>query len=262
MNKITLLKIGLLCSLFSVAQNIDTTKYQKVTPGDTVKNYYNQNNNSSGDSIKNYYPPDQNQQQGQPQDQQPKQYQPDKSYPTRNQRGGTTPSNIARKQPSSLESKLMEKLYFGCNLAAQYYADPYYGNVFYYDLSPNVGYKFTDKLSAGIQIVYNNSIQFGGGGPTVSYNIFGAGGFGRFLVFRSIFIQVEYDVLSVPQNYLGNAIVKRYISDEKLAGAGLKRNISDKLSYYIAVLYDFNPTINSPYYGNQLIYRIGITYNW
>jgi len=234
-----------------ICKNIDTTKYQKVTPGDTVRNYYDQNNN-------------QNNQQQDPNQQPPKQYQPDKSYPYRNGGGGNPNNNPPQKkqQASSSQSPFMEKVYYGSNLAIQYYGGPGYGDVFYYELSPFAGYKFTDKASAGLQIIYNNSILSGGGYPTVSYNVFGAGVFGRYIIYRSIFVQVEYDVLSVPQDYLGNTVVKRSLSDEKLAGAGFKRNISNKWSYYIALLYDFNPTINSPYYGNNLIYRIGISYNW
>jgi hypothetical protein len=256
MNKITLLQIALLCSLFSFAQNIDTTKYQKVTPGDTVRNYYNQNNNNSNNN--------QNNQQQDPNQQPPKQYQPNKSYPYRNGgRGNPYNNNTAqqKKQPSSMPP-FMDKVYYGANLALQYYGGPAYGDVFYYELSPFAGYKFTDKASAGIQIIYNNSILSGGGYPTISYNIFGAGAFGRYIFYRGFFAQVEYDILSVPQDYLGNAVVKRSLSDEKLAGLGFKRNFSDKWSYYFAFLYDFNPEPNSPYYGNNLIYRLGFAYNW
>src|ERR1700740_1861570 len=113
MNKITLLKLALLCSVFSWAQNIDTTQYQKVTPGDTIKNYYDQNktNSSNNDSIQNYYPPNPNNQ-------------PPVDRPVRR-------DNPVRK-PIPPESPLMQKLYFGCNLAAQFYAYGGY-NVFYYD---------------------------------------------------------------------------------------------------------------------------------
>jgi hypothetical protein len=253
MNKITLLQIALLCGLFSFAQNIDTTKYQKVTPGDTIRNYYNQNNNNSN-----------NNQQQEP-NQQPKQYQPDKSYPYRN--GGRRPSNNnntaqQKNQPSSMPP-FMDKVYYGANLALQYYGGPAYGDVFYYELSPFAGYKFTEQASAGIQIVYNNSILSGGGYPTTSYNIFGAGAFGRYIIFRGIFLQVEYDILSVPADYLATGkVATRSLSDEKLVGAGFRRNFQNKFGYYFAFLYDVNPEANSPYYGNNLIYRLGISYNW
>src|ERR1035437_6181624 len=158
MNKITLLKIALLCSLFSVAQNIDTTKYQKVSPRDTIKNYYNQNNNTSGDSIKNYYDQNNNNNnnQNQPQDKNQDNYQPDNSYPTRNQRGGNTTKTTIQKQPSTSSKDIMEKLYFGAYVYFTSYGITGYGSVLYYELSPHVGYKLNDMFSAGVQILYNN----------------------------------------------------------------------------------------------------------
>jgi hypothetical protein len=250
MNKITLLKIALLYSVFSFAQNIDTTKYQKVGPanGDTIKNYYNQNNSgTSNDTIKNYYPPDQNQQPNNPYQQ----------YPANGANKYNNRSNVVQK-PIPLESPLMKKLYFGCNLALQYYGYNGY-NVFYYDLSPNIGYKVTDKFSVGFQIVYNNTIE-AAGGHSASYNVIGGGIFARYLVLKFLFIQVEYDILTTPPSYLFTP--KRSISDEKLAGIGFKRNFTDKISYYITLMYDFDPTINSPYYSNPLVYRIGVAYNF
>ncbi|GEM_PF-2332806 len=252
MNKITLLKIALLCSVFSFAQNIDTTQYQKITPGDTVKNYYNQNNNNPNDGIQNYYPNDPNNQQNQNQQYQQQNQQ---QYPG-NGNGQNRNNHVAKQIPP--ESPLMQKLYFGCNLAAQFYGQAGY-NIFYYDLSPHVGYKIADKFSAGLQILYNNTIETGGG-FTASYSVIGGGAFARYLILKWLFLQVEYDVLTTPPNsYFGQ---KRNISDEKIGGVGFKRNITNKFSYYISILYDFAAEPQSPYYYNPIIYRVGISYNW
>jgi hypothetical protein len=247
MNKITLLKLALLCSVFSLAQNIDTTQYQKVTPGDTIKNYYNQNNNMPNDGTQNYYQNDQNNQQNNQQQQNLNQ----------NQGRGNVRNNPVKK-PIAPESELMKKLYFGCNLAAQFYSSGGY-NVFYYDLSPNVGYKITDKFSAGVQIVYNNTIE-AAGGQSVSYNVIGGGVFARYLVLKFLFLQVEYDILTTPPSY--RYAQNRNMSDEKLGGVGFKRNFTDKVSYYISILYDFAAEPNSPYYYSPIVYRVGVAYNW
>lgn len=267
MNKITFLKIALLCGVFSFAQNIDTTKYQKVTPGDTIRNYYNQNNNL-GDTIRNYYPADNNQQQNS-QTKNQDIYQPDKSYPTRNQKSTTNNKNVnnaknnsQKSAPKSTEDILKEKLYYGAYVYITAYSAPPYGAVTYYELSPNIGYKITDKFSAGLQLLYNNSILSGGGIKTESYSIIGGGIFARYLFVKFLFLQVEYDVLAVPSNYLGNTVTKRAASEEKMLGLGFKRNISDKFSYFIMLSYDFNPANNSPYYYDPLVYRLGFTYNW
>ena len=248
MNKITLLKIALLCSIFSFAQNIDTTKYQKVTPNDTIKNYYDQNNpnNASGDTIKNYYPPDNQQNQPQPSDNQ--------GSINRN-----PPRNVVKK-PILQQSPLMQKLYFGSYVYLTGYGTPN-GAVIYYELSPHVGYKFNDKLSAGAQILYNNAV-FTGSGSTTSYSIIGGGLFARYLPISFLFVQVEYDILTVPSNYLGNHVIKRTYSGEKIAGLAFRRAIAEKASYYIMLMYDFNPETNSPYFYSPLIYRIGFSYNF
>lgn len=250
MNKTILLKLALLCSVFSLAQNIDTTQYQKVSPGDTIKNYYNPDNNknNASDNIQNYYPPDQNNQQQNNQQQQ---------YPSQNQGQGNANNNAVRK-PIPPESPLMQKLYFGCNIGGQLYSYGGYSYI-YYDLSPNIGYKITDKFSAGIQIVYNNSIEIGGGN-SVSYNVIGGGVFARFLVLKWLFLQVEYDILTTPPSYKYSQ--SRTFSDEKLGGVGFKRNFSSKISYYISILYDFAAEPNSPYYYSPIIYRVGLSYNW
>jgi hypothetical protein len=273
MNKITLLKIALLCSVFSFAQTIDTTKYQKVAPGQgqPPQNYYNQNNNgSNGDTIKNYYPPDQNQ--NLPPNQ-PAQYQPYPNDNNNNNNNNNSPgrgnggyqnrnnNNNNNRGQIPPQSPLMEKLYFGCNVGLSYYGQGTGGtNVLYYDLSPNAGYKFNKVLSAGVQIVYNNSILYYGN-VHVSYSVVGAGLFGRALIPRTpFFLQVEYDILSVPQDYLGTAVAHRTLSDEKMAGIGYKRG--GKISYYLVAMYDFNPTYFSPYYGNPLVIRLGFVYNY
>ena len=274
MNKTTLLKIALLCSVFSLAQNIDTTKYQKVTPGDTVRNYYNQNHTTPDDGIKDYYPPDKNPQEGQQQGDTPKNYQPDKSYPSRNQRGGNgggntggnnggNTSNTTTTKQSADHPPIVDKLYYGAYVYFNAGAVPGY-SIINYELSPHVGYKFTDKLSAGVQVLYLNSIETGSG-SSISYSLYGGGVFGRFIAIKlgytDIFFQAEYDALAVPSNYLGNTIIKRSASEEKMVGLGLKRTYG-KVSMYLMGMYDISPSFNSPYYGSPLVIRFGFSYNW
>src|ERR1035437_1294305 len=168
MNKIKLL--GILCffSVFVFSQNTDTTR---VTPP----------------------PVDQSNPNSQPQKKYPKGY-----YDYKNNKS-------AYKEPPAY----IEKLYYGCNLMLRYYSYGYAGaGLFYYDVSPHVGYKFNDYVSAGAQIIYNNSV-LSQGGRSVSYNIIGPGVFARVLLGNVFFLQAEYDYLSVPSNYLGTAIKDR-----------------------------------------------------
>ena len=153
-----------------------------------------------------------------------------------------------------------DNIYYGCNLQLGYYGTSY-GNVLYYDISPHVGYKFNEVLSAGIQVIYNNQ-SYTSGTQHFNYNIFGTGGFGRVLVLNRFFLQVEYDILSIPATFLGNSILTRALSDEKMAGIGYKSPLGDKLSYFFVLLYDIQPGPNSPYLYNPLVYRAGISWNF
>ncbi len=154
----------------------------------------------------------------------------------------------------------MDNVYYGCNLQLGYYGTSY-GSALYYDISPHAGYKFTEVLSAGVQIIYNNT-TYTSGSQKISYNIFGIGAFGRVLVLNRLFLQVEYDLLSIPANYRNNAVVSRNVSDEKMAGLGYKSPLGDKLSYFLVLMYDFQPGPYSPYLYNPLVYRAGLAWNF
>jgi len=162
------------------------------------------------------------------------------------------------KRPSDIKP-FMENVYYGCNIQLGFYGTAY-GNALYYDLSPHAGYKFTEVLSAGVQVIYNNTSY--SGVNRINYNIFGIGVFGRALVFDRLFLQVEYDALSIPANWLNNTIVSRQISDEKMVGLGYKSPLGDKLGYFFVLLYDIQPAYYSPYFYSPLIYRAGLSWNF
>lgn len=163
------------------------------------------------------------------------------------------------KRPQDLKP-FTDNIYYGCNIQLGFYGTSM-GNALYYDLSPHVGYKFNEFLSAGVQVIYNNT-SYTSGAKRFNYNIFGIGAFGRVLILDRFFLQAEFDALSVPANYVGNAISSRQISDEKLVGLGYKSPLGDKLGYFFVLLYDINPTIYSPYFYNPLVYRAGLSWNF
>jgi hypothetical protein len=234
MNKIKLLVFLFFFSVLTFSQNADTAAVSPPAPSkiDTTTNQAQPG------------PTPENNNQNIPQKKYPKgfaAYQKDKS---------------SVKEPPAY----LEKLYYGCNLALRFYSRGGY-NVFYYDVSPHIGYKFNEYMSGGLQIIYNNSVLTYGS-TRVSYNIVGVGVFARALVTKNLFIQAEYDYLSVPENYLGTAIAHRAESDEKMAGLGYKSMWGEKLSYFLTLMYDFQPTLYSPYYQSPLVYRAGLVWNF
>lgn len=161
------------------------------------------------------------------------------------------------KRPSDVKP-FTDDLYYGCNIQLGFYQSGA-ANVLYYDLSPHVGYKFNEVLSAGVQVIYNNQ-SYSLGGQRLNYNIFGVGAFGRALFLDRFFLQAEIDVLSIPAAYRGTTITRRVSTEEKMAGIGYKSPLSEKLSYFLVLMYNFQPGPYSPY--NILVYRAGIAWNF
>ncbi|MBS1646448.1 MAG: hypothetical protein JST67_03805 [Bacteroidetes bacterium] len=255
MNKTILITSALLFCASLQAQN------------DTIKNYYEDHNQKkSDDEIKDFYP-QQNAPQHYDQYQQNQQAQP--FYPQQNQQQpyNNQGRSTVNKMPLKEESEFMKRLFFGSNLNLQLYGTSGY-NVFSYDLSPFAGFKLNKYFAAGVQIIYNNTIYFARG-QNISYSIVGGGLFVRAVVFNHLLLAVEYDILTEPpSSVFGN----RTISGEKMAGAGYKATIATlhskktgaekPLSYFVCLMYDFAPDRSSPYYYNQLVYRLGFAYNW
>lgn len=184
---------------------------------------------------------------------------PEKQQPSRKRPKSYDDYVKKGKRPTDVKP-FTDNIYYGCNLQLGYSANSG-ASVIYYDVSPHAGYKFNEYLSAGVQIIYNNT-SYTYGTQKANYNIFGAGVFGRALFFNRIFLQVEADELSIPANYKGNAIVSRKISNEKMVGIGYKSPLGDKLSYFFMLMYDVDPDLQSPYYGNPLVPRGGISWNF
>jgi hypothetical protein len=164
-------------------------------------------------------------------------------------------------RPVKIKPKITWKdsLYFGGNLGIQFT-----GNGSLIDVSPNVGYKFNKYLSVGLQGIFTNitvrDINF-----IYKYTFYGLGSFIRVKPLPYLFLQAEYDVLSVPDNF---SIVKtnRTIADVNLAGLGIRNELGLNTCYYLLIMYEFVPTPNSPYtfgpFNSPLVYRAGFNINF
>jgi hypothetical protein len=152
-----------------------------------------------------------------------------------------------------------DSLYYGGNLGLQLM-----GNGSLIDISPNVGYKFNKYLSVGLQGIFTN-LTIRNGNFVYRYMFYGLGGFVRIKPLPFLFLQAEYDVLSVPDNF---SITKtsRTIADVNLAGIGIRNELGMNASYYLLLMYEFIPTPNSPYtygpFNSPLVYRAGFNINF
>ncbi len=157
------------------------------------------------------------------------------------------------------QSAFWKQVYWGGNLGLQL---SNFGGMI--DVSPNAGYKFNDFLSVGPQLIYTN-LWARSGTVTYKYIFFGGGAFARVRVMQWLFLQAEYDLLSVPDLYNGTT-AKRVLADVPLAGGGLRQQLGENSSYYFLMLYEFAPTPNSPYtngpFASPLVYRFGFNVNF
>lgn len=117
----------------------------------------------------------------------------------------------------------------------------------YISASPTLGYRFTDRISAGA-------------GPIFEYyrwssykaNVLGARTFGRFTAFNNLFnsggnlfLHAQYDFLTYKDNYLYNE--KRAIASRLPLGLGYSQPLGGVATFNIMALYDvlYNKNKNS-----------------
>jgi hypothetical protein len=151
-----------------------------------------------------------------------------------------------------------------------------FGEVTNISVSPIVGYRITDNLSAGIGLgfqyfrvkdqfyVYNQATQDHEYYPLKS-TFFYPSVWARYIVYRNFFVHLEgeYDMQSFTAYENATTVngdpVKyklKYNSPAALVGAGLRQPISDRASLVIIALYDVLQHEYSPY-RNRIDFRIG-----
>ena len=146
-----------------------------------------------------------------------------------------------------------ERLVWGGNLGFQF------GDVTLIDISPIVGYKFTDKMIGGLGITYQY-FQDKRSPQTFSTSIYGGRIFGRYYMLEDLFAHVEYEIL----NYDGRFVDPyHYFNDSRITahnfyiGAGYVLPISDNAGLNMMILYNLNENAESLY--PNPVYRVGFT---
>jgi hypothetical protein len=136
-------------------------------------------------------------------------------------------------------------------------------------ISPIVGYRFTNRFSAGVGVGYqfykepdyidqNNNIHY------AYENIVYPSVWARYFVWRNIFVDAtfEYDfiMLQSPLDNYGNLNVTRSnVSNQcLLLGVGLKQPIAGRVSFFGELIYDVLQGEYSPYPHNGPDIRFGI----
>jgi hypothetical protein len=141
-------------------------------------------------------------------------------------------------------------------------------------VTPAVGYRFTDRFSAGIGLGYRyfqekipyNNIKTGL--PDIyklKTSIYSASLWSRFIVWNNIFLHLEPEMNSLETFSAGyDPTTREFVVDKDrifvpslLVGAGIRQPISDRVSLATSILYDVMQDKNSPY-RNTIDIRLGI----
>ena len=149
--------------------------------------------------------------------------------------------------------KLSDRVYFGGNIGLQF------GTVTNIELSPVVGYRFTDDFSAGIGITYIYFKREFDNYPDFETNIYGYRFFARHNIQEQFYAQAEYENLSLEFFNINDGSSRREWVPGAFIGGGyfqpLGRNAGFNITALYNVLYDENKSpYNSPY-----VIRVGLT---
>ncbi|MFY0254684.1 hypothetical protein ACDQ55_12095 [Chitinophaga sp. 30R24] len=136
------------------------------------------------------------------------------------------------------------------------------------DVSPLVGYRFSQYIAAGINInaqygQFRSRDYFGNTLQRDKYTIFGGGVWGRVYPLPMLFVHVqpEYNFISQSSTLYDNSGNKQiyktdYAVPSLLLGAGYSQSVGGRVGLGFSILYDVLQDDRSPY-RNSLIYRVG-----
>lgn len=151
------------------------------------------------------------------------------------------------------------KLFFGGNIGLAF------GDITYLNLSPSIGYRFSDLLAAGVQINGQyESVRYLDQNNRVyqrdKYGMVGLGLFGRIYAIPQLFIHVQPEmnfIFGKSKFYDGSPDAKfNEHVPSFLAGLGYAQSMGGSSAITLMILYDVLQRENSPY-GNKPIFRVG-----
>jgi len=153
---------------------------------------------------------------------------------------------------------LNPNVFFGGNLQLQF------GTQTVVNVSPMVGYKFTERLHAGVggTYLYTSDSRY-----NYSRTIYGGNIFGRYILHPNFFGQAEIEALNLSDLiiYTDPATLtitvkegKRYWADSYLIGLGYRMPMGERASANIMIMWNLNQNSKSPY--ENPIMRIGFDF--
>ncbi len=154
-------------------------------------------------------------------------------------------STMFRKHPP--KPRFWDNVFIGGGLGAQF------GSKTAINISPLIGYKFTEKITAGVGAIYQY-FHYREIGYNLETNIFGGNVFGRYFFTKNLFGHAEIEYLNLEAfDYYPT---RRVDVESFLAGGGYIQRFGQNSGIILMVLYNFTPSYYTPY--NNPIIRIGL----
>jgi len=161
---------------------------------------------------------------------------------------------VVRQQDEEAKPALIDRLYFGGGLGLQFGT---YTNI---SLLPILGYRITNRFSAGVGAVYHYV-----GYSSYNYSNYGGRVFAQAELFNigngAVLAHGEVEVLNAeysgPGAYQSGGFEQRSTVAFPMVGLGYRQRISEKASFDILVLYNTNDANYYNPYSNPVI-RAGI----
>ena len=154
------------------------------------------------------------------------------------------------KAQSDEQDDFWDRTYFGGSFSLQF------GTYTFIDISPLMGYRFTDRFSSGLGATYryikDNNFR-------IESNIYGGRIFSRYLITENILAHGEYETLNW-QFYDPNvdAIIRDWVPG-LLIGGGFQQHIGERSGFQILILYNLiYDSLRSPY-NEPYVIRVGFT---
>jgi len=163
---------------------------------------------------------------------------------------GTNTTIMAQEDTESEPQKKFDasRLVFGGNIGASFN-----NRTGYAEVSPLVGYRFTNRFVAGLGPSYMY-YKFAGYGT----HIYGGRLFASYYLLNLIFVHGEYEMLNID---FGSIVGRKWIQRLPL-GAGISQQLGPARVNFVAlydVLYNNN---SSQFYATPWIFRGGVSFGW
>lgn len=158
------------------------------------------------------------------------------------------PKEIKEQPKEKNKIPFKDRVYLGGSLGLQF------GNPTYIDISPLAGYKFTEKITAGVGVTY---IYYHYKDSYLNYNtsIYGGSVFGRYFFIPNLFAHAEVELLNMELFNTNTYEYYRKNIISPLVGGGYIQRIGNNSGIYLLLLYNLNDSAESPY--NNPIIRVG-----